>query len=226
MTTTSLITPDLVEQACISTLRATHAQHLAALERQLGLVPETVERLETVDLLAGDDQRLAFDLLPAVLLSIGGAAEQPERDVVDGGREALAFPWRMDMDVVALGADRTDAMLRVRWLGMTVAECLLQRMARRNAPVESLTLTGIDFEVIGATGSALARAELTWTVLVPDSLTVRGHGLPVYQVPTTPAPGQPGGPPGTDYQLPVPWPQATDAIADVTRGPIEEDPTP
>jgi hypothetical protein len=36
-------------------------------------------------------------------------------------------------------------MLRVRWLALTIAECLAQRLPRRHEPVEALHLTGYEF---------------------------------------------------------------------------------
>lgn len=224
-----LVTPDQIEQACIELLGGTFdadgnrvtwgrlVEHLAALERELGLQPQTIERPATVDLLADDERHLARDELPAILLSVEELNEPPTREL-DGRRETLKLTWRMEIEVLDQGASRADAKQRVRWLAMTVVECLYQRLQRRAQPLESLDLDSLRFEIHGKS-PALGRATINFVLVVPDSITLRG-GLPVDADETPPA-GEPGGPPATPYDEPAPWPAGPhDLVVDVGRAPL------
>lgn len=212
-----LVTPDQPELACIDVLGDRHSEHLAALERQLGLEPETIERLATVGLLKNTES-LEPTSLPAVRLAMTGLADEPER-VTDRGRTSLSLPWRLEVDILAMGRDPVDAMQRVRWLAMTVAECLLQRLPRRSDPVERLDLDGCDLETISDSGHNLGHAELQFTVLLADALTVTG-GLPADT--GEHEPGTPGGPPATPYDPLEPWPDGLDVELDIDRSPLTD----
>lgn len=219
MSNARLITPDQPEQACIDLLSELHPQHLAALERDQGLTPRTIERFATIDVLQ-DKETLPQHSLPAVRLALTEFADEPEL-ITDRGRQTLAIDWRLEVDILALGRDPNDARQRVYWYALTVAECLLQRLPRRADPVSSLTWTACAMEVVEGTGDSLARAELQFTLEVSDALTVRG-GLPVHD--GTLEPGSPGGPPDDDYDPPVPWPPFSDLDIEVDRTSLTEEP--
>lgn len=202
-----LVTPDQVEQLCINLLDEVHPQHLRRLEQQLGLELDTIERLATKDLLQ-DAETLPQTSLPAVRLALTGLADAPER-VHDGPRVTLIMPWRMDLDVVARGRDFSDAMLRVRWLALTIAECLIQRLPRSSEPVETIDLTGLELETVDGSDGTLARAECTYTIRVADALTVFGGDAL--------GPHQPG-----DAE-PAPWPDTYTLTATVDRDRLTEE---
>lgn len=214
----TLVTPDMVETAMLNVL-ARHPEHLAALERQLGLEPQTIERLNTIRVIDDGDQRVASDAMPWVGLGITGFADEPERTTTSDGRVSLSIPWRVEVQVLAFGKDGPDAMQRIRWTAMTVAECLQQRLPRLSAPVEAMTWLGSDFFTEGSAGSTLARAEMTFGVLVTDSLTVIGQQLPPEgDIPA----GTPGGPPASPYAVPVPYPDAEEIDVTFTPKPLTE----
>lgn len=205
-----LVTPDLITDACIAILETKHDEHLAALERQRSLAPQTIQPLATVDLLAAGGVRLREHKPPAALLAIFGVLEPPELQK-DG---TLAFAWYLAVQIVVVGQDAEDTLRRRDWYSMTVAECLLSRLARDTDLVDQLRLTDVDFQN-GTTDEARARtvgeAQLSFRVVARETLDT--HVLPSA---TTVIPaGTPGGPPETPYDPPVPWPVADPVTADI-----------
>lgn len=210
-----LVTPDVIEDACIDVLDRRHPEHLAKLERERGLAPETIERLATVGLLIAEGVRLREDKPPAALLGLFGTDNAPERDKND----QLTFVWTMAVQIVALGTNRRDVIKRRGWYTMTVAECLLARLPRAAEPVDALRLIDVDF-TNGRTTEQRARTvgegQLLFSVRVRESMDQRV--LPADDTPLEP--GTPGGPPAEPYTPPEPWPPATDVHSDTDREPL------
>lgn len=200
----TLITPDVIDGLCISLLDRRHAEHLAKLERQLGMPAQTIERLATIDLLAGEGFRLRQDKPPAVLLACMGTSDAPERI---GYHKALTLTWNLAMQIVVVGQDRADTLKRRSWYAMTVAECLIMRLPQKSTPVTRIDLADIDL-VNGAeerTQRTVAEAQLIFDVRVADAMTL--DDLPLDDT-VFPA-GTPGGPPASPYDPPVPLPEIT-----------------
>jgi hypothetical protein len=211
-----VITPDVIEDQALSALADHHAEHLAKLERDLGLPARTIEPFRTVDLLAGDGVRLREDNPPAVLLGIFGTSGRPEPDK----NGDLTFVWQLAAQVVTVGQDRRDTIKRRGWYAMVVAQCMVWRLPRQAAPVDSVSLGDVEF-TNGRTGDSRPRtvgeAQLFFDVRVRGTLGPRD--LPPIDTPLPP--GSPGGPPSEPYDPPVPWPQVATAKTTTDKEPIE-----
>ena len=202
-----MITPDLIEQQALELLGAHHTRYLAALERDRGLEPRSVEPLQTITVLDGDDQRLAIDSLPCLLLSLRGIRETSRELDHDG--QALDVTWRMEIHVVAQGGGnnpRADGMLRARWLTCAAVECLLDRLPGAG-PVGTVDLQSMEFEQ-NADDPGLTHSETQLDVLVRGAFSTGGaiglepESLDPYAPPSGPA-------------------TATDLSLDITREPLE-----
>lgn len=205
----TLITPDLVTDACLTVLRGRHNEHLAAFERQRGLEPQTIEPLATVDLLAGEGFRLRDDTPPAALLGVFGTSERPKP-----GKNGLTFPWTLAVEITVLGQDRADTLKRRDWYVMTVAECLLARVPRHAEPIDSLTLA--DIELVNGEESSqrtVGEARLIFDVVVRDALVPQAWPVDDSEL----EPGSPGGPPADTYTPPVPLPAVQRATTTTTK---------
>jgi len=196
-----LITPDLVAQACIDVVTDLHREHLAALERQLGLPAQTIEPLATVDVLAGEGFRLRSDRAPCCLLGIFGLARTPEST-----KNGLRMTWALAVEISVVGTDRADVIRRRDWYAMVVAECLIQRVPRQGSPIDTVELADVDLVAAGEEGTqeTVGQARMLLDVAVRESLDP--HGLPAADTPLEP--GTPGGAPLTPYEPPVLWPVA------------------
>jgi hypothetical protein len=205
-----LITPDMIEEACISLLKRRHPEHLALLEREIGLSPQTIERLATIDLLAGEGFRLRSDKPPAVLLGVFGTAQAPEPTK----NWTLDLVWTLALQIVVVGIDRADVIKRRGWYALTIAQCLY-RLPRASDPVDALRLTDIDF-TNGAeerTQRTVGEAQLLFDVTVRDAIPL--DMLPLDD--TDWEPGSPGGPPDGDYGTLVPWPDVETVTINVEK---------
>lgn len=211
----TLVTPDVIEDACLDVLDRLHIEHLAKLERQRGLPPRTIEKLATVDLLIGEGIRLREDKPPAALLGIFGTDHAPERDK----HQRLTFTWTLAVQVTAVGTNRRDVIKRRSWYAMTIAECLLERLPRHADPVDALELLDVDF-INGRTTEQRPRtvgeAHLLFSVRVRESMDLAD--LPPSDTPLPP--GTPGGPPAEPYEPPEPWPVASDVTSTVDKEPL------
>lgn len=200
----TVITPDQVEDVFIDVLKRRHPEHLAKMERQLGLDPQTLERFVTVSHLASDEAnaRLSTDVLPAALVGVIGSAATPEVNEYD----KLDVPMLVAVQVTVMGQRRRDTLRRRDWTAWTTIEAVLQRVPR-HGPINTVALT--DWEPVAQTDAqrVLAEARIVFTVTVGDALTVVG-GLPPDD---TPWPvGGPNGAPATPYEPPAPAPVATE----------------
>lgn len=210
-----LVTPDVIEDACIDVLDRRHPEHLAKLERERGLAPETIERLATVGLLIAEGVRLREDKPPAALLGLFGTDNVPERDK----HGQLTFVWVLAVQIVAVGTGRRDVIKRRSWYAMTVAECLLQRLPRHADPVDTLELIDVDFTNGRTTEErprTVGEAQLLFRVRARASLGL--NDLPPDD--TALAPGSPGGPPAAPYTPPVPPAEITSVHSDVDKEPV------
>lgn len=209
----SLVTPDVIGQACIDVLKRRHVEHLAKLERQVGLAARTIEPLKTIDWLAGEGFRLKDDTPPAVLLGVFGVSEQPERQK-DG---TLMFLWTLAAEVTVLGINRADTLKRRDWYTMTVAECLMLRVPRHAEPIDSLVLLDVEL----ANGEAddqrtVGESRLMFDVRVRQTMDLTA--LPPDD--TSLPPGSPGGPPLDPYAPPVDWPGVRSVTTTTARDPL------
>lgn len=216
MPDSTLTTPDQVEDVVIDVLRRRHAEHLAKLERQHGLAPETLERYATVSHLASDEAqaRLSTDVLPAVLIGVVGSGGVPDLNEYD----KLNVPMTLAAQVTVMGNKRRDTLRRRDWMAWTTIECVVQRVPR-HGPIDSVTLT--DWEPVTQSDAQriLAEARIVFTVTVADAVTVRG-GLPPDDTPWPP--GGPNGAPATPYD-PVPAaPVATDITFTTNKERIDQ----
>jgi hypothetical protein len=213
---TALVTPDAVEDLLVDVIRRRHPEHLAKLERERGLDPETLERYRTVSHMAaeGTDARLSGDVLPACLLGVIGTAGEPT--MTEDNRLNVAL--QLGMQVSVLGQRRRDTLRRRDWTAWTTIECVLQRVPR-SGPVASIRLT--DYEPVEQTDEqrVLAEARVVFTVTVADMLAVIG-GLPVDTTPWPP--GGPLGPPATPYEPPAPAPDVAEVTYTIDKEPIVE----
>lgn len=209
-----LITPDLIEDQAIAVLNDHHEEHLAALERDRGLPPRKIEKLATIDLLAGEGFRLREDNPPAALLGLFGISDAPVRDKSG----ALTLTWTLAVQITVVGTNRRDTMKRRGWYALTVAQCLLAWLPRKAEPVDTLALADIDFTngtaEIEKKQRSVGEAQLLFDVKVRDALSV----TPPYD-PTRP-PGSPGGPPADPYDPPVPFPTVSSATTSTTKEPL------
>jgi hypothetical protein len=212
----TLITPDVIEDACIDLLERRHPEHLAELERERGLDPQTIERLKTIDLLIGDGVRLREDKPPVALLGIFGTDNAPERD--KNGR--LTFVWTLAVQVTAVGTNRRDVIKRRGWYAMTVAECIAGRLPRHADPIDAIALVDVDFTngttTIDKRPRTVGEAQLLFSVRVRESMDLQA--LPPDDSPLPP--GSPGGPPADPYTPPEPWPVASDVTSTVDKEPL------
>lgn len=210
-----LVTPDLVEDQCIEVLWRRHPEHLAALERDRELAPETIERLKTVDILVGEGFRLREDKPPAVLLGLFGFADRPTPDA----ERRLTMRWTLALEVTVVGTNRRDTVKRRGWYTMTVVECLLARLPRDVEIVDTLELADIDF--VNAVDRAdkqartLGQARVLFDVTTREGLQL--HALPPDNSPLPP--GSPGGPPEEPYTPPVLYPPIANATTQTEREP-------
>lgn len=190
-----LFTPDELEQAAITILGDHHSRHLAALERQIGLTAQTIERFKTIDLLADDNTWHQFDELPCVLLGCNTLADQPESGNY-GQATVFHTAWELELQVIVMGGGRNvraDAMRRARWLTLTAVECLCRRLPYLDTlsrTVQTVDPTSIRFGAAGADGEPqLLRGEALMSVMVNDAITGKGGPLleefdDTYQPPT------------------------------------------
>lgn len=215
MSETTLITPDQVEDVFIDVLRRRHPEHLAKLERQLALDPQTLERYATVTHLGADEAnaRLSTDTLPAALVGVIGSGGPPETNEYD----KLNVPMLVAVQVTVMGQRRRDTLRRRDWMAWTTIEAVLQRVPR-HGPIDSIRLT--DWEPVSQTDSQriLAEARIVFTVTVGDVLTVVG-GLPPDDTPWPS--GGPNGPPTTPYEPPLPGPAATEVTFTINKERID-----
>lgn len=201
----TLVTPDEIDELCIDLLTRRHAEHLAKLERQRGLNPQTIERLATIDLLAGNGFRLREDKPPGVLLACMGTSDAPERR---GVHKQITITWSLAMQIVTVGSGRADTLKRRSWYAMTIAECLLMRLPTKSGPVTRIDLSDIDLSN-GAeerTQRTVAEAQLIFDVRVANAMDLTDLPLDDTRFPA----GTPGGPPSTPYDPPVPLPEITE----------------
>lgn len=198
-----LVTPDLIEDVCIDVLTRRHPEHLAALERDRGLAPQTIQRLKTVNLLAAHNISLREDTPPAVLLGVFGAPKWTRN--TDPGWD---LEWDLMIEVRVIGKGRADTLKRRGWYSMTVAECLLQRVPRHQDflwKIEPKDLDLANGTTIEDNPRVFASGTLAFTVATGRAMQLRG--LPPDD--TTIPPGTPGGAPVTPYAPPEPWPDVT-----------------
>ena len=210
--------PDLIEDDCIDLIQRRHPEHLAKLERQLGLAPQTIERFRTIDVLAGDTFRLREDKPPACLLGVFGTTGTPQKN---NRRDSIDMQWSLAIQITVIGIDRRDTLKRRNWMSLTVAECLMARLPRKNLPVSQVILDDIDL-VNGAdesTQRTFAEARMMLTVGVRDAINVAV--FPVddsgYEA------GLPGGPPDPTYGSPLPWPDIGTVTPDVDISDLDEE---
>jgi hypothetical protein len=180
--TTLLVCPDEIEQAAITLLGDHHSRHLAALERQRGLDPRTIERFATIDLFR-EGQQFSQDILPAVLVGAFSLAEAPDdRNEPDGSSTWDMF-WRVELHVVTLGGGRdprADAMQRCHWMTLTALECLLRRLPgyATSVPVGAVRPIDVAFEAdTTPAGGHLAHSEASLSVQIPSAITGLGGPL-------------------------------------------------
>ena len=194
---------------CAAATRSTSRRSSASAACRPGRSPPL-----NVGLLAGEGIRLREDPLPAALLGVFGTTAPPEAD----GARTLSFTWQAAVQIVDVGTDREDVMLRRGVYAMVVAECLMSRVPRQGNPVDQLELIDVDF----ANGTAdrartVGEAQLTFAVRTREALNL--GVLPPDDTPVPP--GTPGGPPGAPYGPPVPWPLATSVKTTVEKEPIQ-----
>jgi hypothetical protein len=191
-----LITPDVVEDVLLDIVRRRHPEHLAKLERQLGLTLETLERYRTVSHMASDEAQgaLSGDTLPAILLAVIGGDGAPVRTEED----KLNVAMLVAVQVSVIGQRRRDTLRRRDWMTWTTIECLLERTPRRG-PIDSIRL--VDWEPVAQSEAKriLAESRLVFSVSVADAVTVVG-GLPADDTPWPS--GGPNGPPTAPYVPP------------------------
>jgi hypothetical protein len=210
-----LVTPDVIEAACIDLLDRRHPEHLAALEVERGLAAQTIERLRTIDLLIGEGVRLREDKPPVALLGIFGTEAPPDRD--KNGR--LTFNWILAVQIVVVGVDRRDTIKRRGWYAMTIGQCIAGRLPRHADPVDAIALIDVDF-TNGRSQEERPRtvgeAQLMFSVRVRESMDLMS--LPPDDSPLPP--GSPGGPPAAPYTPPEPWPTASSVKSTTEREPL------
>lgn len=210
----SLFTPDLLTEQVIDLVRRLHPEHLAALERDRGLDAETVERFRTVDVLAGEGMNLHDDQRPCALIGTFGTVDRPNVRA-----RKLDIVWLLAAEITVTGVDRADSVKRRDWYTLTLVECVLCRLPRKDAPAHSIELADIDLiqGAVAKTQRSYAQARVTFDVVVKDALD-----LSAFTPDDTPLdPGSPGGPPEDPYTPPVPWPHVTSVTANADREPIE-----
>lgn len=198
----NLVTPDQITSTCLEILRDKHNEHLARFERQMALPPKTIQPLGTIGLLAQDEVRLREQKLPAALLAIA-LQKAPDRNK----NFKLDITWTLTVYVIAAGQNAVDTLKRRDWYAMTVSECLLSRLPRDGSSIDSFDLADMDFQSgKGDTTRyrSVADAEITFNVLVRDSLDLQTLPTADTDIPA----GTPGGPPATPYAEPEPWPKA------------------
>jgi hypothetical protein len=207
-----LVTPDVIEDACISLLQRRHPEHLAALERQRDLPPQTIERLATIDVLAAQGFRERQDTPPACLVGVFGPAGAPE----ENKNRKLDITWDLAMQIVVIGTDRRDTLRRRGWYAMTIVECVMSRLPRDCDPISRLQLMDIDL-INGAAEASqrtVGEARLLFEVNTRNAIDLEALPLDSSLVPA----GTPGGPPGpTPYDPPQPWPPVTTVIENVDK---------
>lgn len=202
-----LITPDVIEDRLIDTVRAHHVEHLAAQERRRGLTAGTLEPLATVSHLASDGEAQSGDALPRCLIGWVGVTDPPtvnERDTLD-------IRHTFGIEVAVIGQSRRDTLRRRDWLAWCVLECLLQRTPRDDHVI-SITVTDIEPLAVSERQRIWGAVRALINVVVVDALALT----------TLPAddrwpPGLPGGPPAGPYDPPVGLPPATDIATTITR---------
>lgn len=205
-----LLTPDVVEDTLIDILRRRHIEHLAALERDRGLNPRTIEPLKTIDRLAGSGVRLREDKPPVLLLGLFGTSSvtRSRSRNTPASQPVLDMDWELHMQLVVVGVDRRDTIKRRGWYAMTIIECLLQRVPLDQDVIDQIVFTGQDFSngiETGTSARTVGEAQLTFTVTTKAAVGFR------YLPPddTTLTPGTPGAAPAASYDDPVPWPEAS-----------------
>ena len=206
-----LITPDVIEDRLIATLRDHHLEHLAAQERRRGLEPRTLEPLATISHLAAAGDAQSGDAMPRCLIGWAGFAEA----ATPNERDTLDVRHTFGVEVAVIGQNRRDTLRRRDWTAWSAIECLLQRTPR-DEHVVSIDL--VDVEAIEDIDRQRIWGAVRFLlqVFVVDALALT----------TLPAgdewpPGLPGGPPEEPYDPPVALPPATDISTTITREGID-----
>jgi hypothetical protein len=169
MPDTPLVIPYDIEGLILDTLREHHAEHLAARERAYGEAPGTFQAFTTmVRMSDAQALRLAGDTLPALLLGVIGVT-----DFTRNENDAIDATFQLGVQVTVLGQRRRDVILRRDLMAFTVAECILQRVPRRDA-INSIEWT--DYEPLsdGDNQRTVGDARMIFEVGVANAIAIRG----------------------------------------------------
>lgn len=203
MPESELLIPHDIEGVILDVLKRRHVEHLAKLERQRALNPQTFQPFVTIVRMSdAQSLRLAGDTLPALLLGVIGAPTFERNE--DDGIDAV---YQLGMQITVEGQKRGDTLLRRDVMAWTAIECMYQRVSRRG-PINSVRLT--DYEPLSEADSqrTIGDARLIWEVGVANVLTI-ARGIPADD---SEWPAEAGGAPAAPYDPLEPLPEAQTSV--------------